>query len=82
MINNASSRCKNCMVLIRMIVLEGLVCNTRIFARYVSSKDNGKADALSRFQWKRFHNLVGQTMNVQSTPIPESLWPMEKLWVF
>ena len=35
MINNASSKCKNCMVLLRMIVLEGLVCNTRVFARYV-----------------------------------------------
>ena len=30
MINNSSSKCKNCMVLIR--ILEGLVCNTRIFA--------------------------------------------------
>ena len=38
MINNASSKCKNCMVLIRMIVLEGLVCNTGVFAKYVRSK--------------------------------------------
>ena len=37
MINNSSSRCKNCMVLIRIIVLESLVCNTRVFARYVRS---------------------------------------------
>ena len=51
MINNSSSKCKNCMVLIRMLVLEGLVCNTRVFARYVKSKDNDKADALSRLQW-------------------------------
>ena len=54
MINNSSAKCKNCMVLIRMIVLEGLVCNTRVFAKYVRSKDNDKADALSRLQWTRF----------------------------
>ena len=51
MINNSSSKCKNCMVLIRMLVLEGLVCSTRVFARYVKSKDNDRADALSRLQW-------------------------------
>ena len=47
MINNSASKCKNCMILIRMIVLEGLTCNTRVFARFVWSKDNGKVDALS-----------------------------------
>ena len=32
MINNMSSSCKNCMILIRIITLEGLKQNTRIFA--------------------------------------------------
>ena len=82
MINNSSSKCKNCMVLIRMIVLEGLVCNTRVFAKYVSSKDNGKADALSRFQWNRFWSLAGQNMNRNSLPIPTCMWPMEKIWLY
>ena len=81
MINNASSKCKNCMVLIRMIVLEGLVCNTRVFAKYVRSNDNGKADALSRLQWNRFFSLASNSMNSIATPIPPCLWPMNKLWI-
>ena len=48
MINNASSKCKQCMILIRLIVLEGLVWNVKIRAKHVGTKANGKADALSR----------------------------------
>ena len=81
MINNASSSCRNCMVLIRMIVLESLVLNTRVFARYISSKNNGKADALSRLQFKRFLALAGNTMNKVETPIPKALTPMKNLWI-
>ena len=33
MINNSSSRCKNCIVLIRLIVLEGLLHNVRVFIK-------------------------------------------------
>ena len=51
------------MVLIRMIILESLVCNTKIFARHVRTKDNGKADALSRGQWNRFWHLADGKMN-------------------
>ena len=85
MINNATSSCKNCMVLLRIIILEGLVRNTRVFARYVTSKDNGKADALSRMQINRFWSLVqqyGHSMNREMTPIPEALWPKSKLWLW
>ena len=32
MISNSSSKCKNCMVLIRFIVLESLSCYARVFA--------------------------------------------------
>ena len=45
MINSTSSRCRNCMVLLRILVLEGLICNTRIFAKHVRTRLKGKADA-------------------------------------
>ena len=80
MINNSSSKCKNCMVLIRMLVLESLVCNTRVFARYVKSKDNDKADALSRLQWDRFKAL-SHDMNDMPTPIPQQIWSIDKIWL-
>ena len=81
MINNSSSNCKNCMVLIRMVVMEGLVCNTRVFARHVSSKNNAKADALSRLQWNRFRQLANGQMSDIITSIPACMWPMKKIWV-
>ena len=46
MINNSTSSCKNCMVLIRIITAESILRNVRIFAKHVSTKNNGKADAL------------------------------------
>ena len=46
MINNTSS-CQNCMVLIRILVLESLKSNVRVFAKYISSKANAYSDALS-----------------------------------
>ena len=54
MINVNTSSCKNCMVLIRIIVLESMKNNVRIYAEHVKSEDNNLADALSRFQFSRF----------------------------
>ena len=57
MINNTSSTCKNCMVLIRIIVLHSLIHNVRVYAKYVKSKDNEVSDSLSRLDWVRFNKL-------------------------
>ena len=54
MINNNTSKCKNCMILIRLIVLHSLINNVRIFARHVDTKSNAISDSLSRFQQKCF----------------------------
>ena len=80
MINNNSSKCKNCMVLIRLITLKGMIHNVRIFAKHVSTKDNGKADALSRLDFKRFWSL-DPGMDEKCTEIPRHLWPLDKIWV-
>ena len=48
MVNNLTSGCKNCMVLLRLLVLNGLYYNRRILVKYVKSRDNILADALSR----------------------------------
>ena len=81
MINSTSSRCRNCMVLLRILVLEGLICNMRIFAKHIRTHLNGKADALSRLDFKRFLKLGGASMDKNPTPIPDCLWPMDKLWL-
>ena len=84
MVNNNSSKCKNCMVLLQIIVLQGLIHNVQVTAKYVRSLDNGQADALLRGQWDRFDKLskeLGITLEEKPENIPEDIWPMHKLWL-
>ena len=46
MINSSTSSCRNCMYLLRLIILDNLVHNRRVFAKYVRSQDNELSDAL------------------------------------
>ena len=58
MINNGSSSCKHCMVLIRLLTLNGLQFNRRVFAKYVIGKSNKLSDSLSRLKIKLFKKLA------------------------
>ena len=82
MLNKNTSKCPNCMVLIRIIVLFSLKFNVRIFAKHVKTKANKIADSLSRQQWTRFRNL-SKTKPLNKFPdrIPEQLWPMTKIYI-
>ena len=80
MINNMMSSCKNCMILIRMLTLNGLKHSHRIKAKYVSMKNNYLADALSHGQFERFRKL-GPHMNKIPHIIHPDLWLMSKLWL-
>ena len=81
MINKATSSCKHCMNLIRIVILESLKQNVRIYAKYVSSKDNAISDALSRNQMARFVKLTKDLeMDENSMPVPSTIWPMCKVW--
>ena len=81
MLNTTSSNCKQCMILMRKIVLYSLIYNVRVFAKHVSSQNNTIADSLLRFQMNRFHQLTTEKqMEPNPTPIPEEIWPIEKIW--
>ena len=80
MINQSSSNCHKCMALIRLLVAESIFRNVRIFAKHVRTKANGKADALSRLDFRRFWRLAGDTMNLEPSILPKEIWPMRKLW--
>ena len=85
MINQTSTSCKNCMVLIRMIVLKGLIENVRVFARHVEGVKNTLADSLSRDKVEHFKELCaarGKTINDIPDELPEVMWPMERIWKF
>ena len=81
MVNNMSAKCKNSMALLRIVVMEGVVNNVRIRAKYIDTKSNEKADALSRLDFKHFARLAKDSMSQVSTPIPNFLWPLDRLWI-
>ena len=82
MINNSSSSCGHCMVLIRIIVLKCLVHNTRIYGKHLRTECNGIADALSRFQTNRFKKLAPELAEIKKTETPQAIWPLHKVWFF
>ena len=75
MINSNSSSCRNCMVLIRLIVLKSLVENVRVFAKYIKSSDNTCADLLSRGNLRKFRLLTKRKYESQPTSTPSELLP-------
>ena len=82
MINNNSSKCKNCMVLIRILVLHSLRHNVSIYAKHVKTLNNGIADSLSCFQTSRFRRLTKRLkMDPEPNPIPDQIWPISKVWL-
>ena len=79
MINNLTSSCGNCMILIRLITLNGIKHNRRLTARYIASEANELSDALSRNQMEHFRK-VGPHMNQDSDVISADIWLIDKIW--
>ena len=80
MINSQSSKCKHCMKLIRLITLNGLINNIRVFSKHVTSEMNGLADSLSRLQWGCFWELAPNNMKRFPRKIPSTIWPPSKFF--
>ena len=80
MINNTSSSCRNCMYLLRLLVLNNLVNDRRIFCRHVYSENNILADSLSRLQFDRFWKNAPETMDPYPSVISPLVWPLTKIW--
>ena len=83
MINNQSSKEKQCMVLLRLLVTECLICNSRVFARHVREIHNEFSDFLSRKRLDKFWNLArdrNMFFKAKSEILPESIYPPRKLW--
>ena len=82
MVNNTSSKCKNCMILIRKLTLKCLQNNARVFCHWVKGSLNQRADFLSRQKICQFKKLVtGAKIDPEPTKLPEELWPASKIWL-
>ena len=68
------------MVLIRLLVLQGLVFNVHITAKHVSGKLNRISDQLSRNRTEQMHRENPGRFTATPTPLPEQLWPIQKIW--
>ena len=79
MINNTTSSCPHCLMLLRMLVLHSMECNVCVFAKYISSKNNRNSDLLSRLKLDEFKRSNPQ-VEATSTEVPSVLWPMNKVW--
>ena len=81
MINKNSSSCSRCLNLIRILVLESMLQNVRVYAKYVPSKQNKMADCLSRLKICSFLRIARKfNMDAEPTAVPNILWPLEKVW--
>ena len=84
MINNNTSNCRNCMVLIRILVLHSLKHNVRLSAKHVIGTENIYADSLSRMKYGQFWKIArknNKSFRNRSAEIPDCLNPMAKLWI-
>ena len=82
MINETTSTCCNCMVLIRILTFHCLVINLKVVAEHIVTQKNEIADSLSRFQYKRFNKLTAHlNLDTSVTPVPEEIWPPNELWL-
>ena len=83
MMNSTVSKCKYCMVLIRMVILRNLNYNFRIFAEHIKGDDNYLSDRLSRMQIEEFKRLAkkdGRIIDDEPTPLNNEIWPLSVLW--
>ena len=72
-INKQTSKCPEIMKLVRFFILQCLKFNLSFYAKHIPGKENNIADALSRFQMRRFRELAPQAA-VECTPVPGFLW--------
>ena len=80
MINKNTSSNKNCMVLIRILVLFSLIHNVRVRAKHVPGKLNEISDWLSRNRIDKFEEKYGSKFATHRTPLSDLIWPMDQIW--
>ena len=84
MVNNTTSKCPQCMVLLRIIVLECMIWNVKLSADHVRTADNKFADLLSRLKYKEFRCLA-RKQNIKfsrlNTELPSEMLPLSNLLV-
>ena len=66
------------MVLLRLITLQGMIHNVRIFCKHVKTEENTIADSLSRGLMDTFWKNCPEDMNKYPVEIPSEIWPVSE----
>ena len=80
MVNKSCSPCKDCMTLLRILTLNNLNNNIRLWVKFIPTKKNLLADSLSRLKFDTFWKHAPATMDNYPTKLPFSIWPASKIW--
>ena len=62
MVNNLTSRCHQCMKLIRLLTINNLQHDRRVFVQHIEGKRNVLSDVLSHLKLDKFFRLVPSTV--------------------
>ena len=79
-INGDSSGCPYCMELLRMLTINNMQYDRRVFSEHVEGRKNTFADLLSRQRLRRFKQLAPDCMEANPERLPGQLWPLSVLW--
>ena len=78
--NSLTSKCTHSMKLVRMLTMDNIRNNRKIYVEYVKSEENVLADALSRQNFTKFWKFAPKSMNKRQDYVHSSLHPIEKVW--
>ena len=81
MVNNLSARCLQSMKLIRLLALDNLKHDRRVYIQHIEGKNNILSHALSRINLKRFFKKAPKSVNQYPDKINPMLWPLTKIWI-
>ena len=82
MVNHITSSCQQCMVLLRLLVLNGLVYNRRVFVKHIRTHVNILADSLSRRKFRTFWKHAPSHTHAVADKLTDALPPISQLWLY
>ena len=80
MVNSTSSKCPQCMKLIRLLVLNNLIYNRKIYVHHIRTDLNILADSLSRQNFKEFWDNAPTFTRKYPDKLTTEIWPVNKVW--
>ena len=80
MVSSTVSGCPFCMELLRMLTINNMFFNRRVFADHVITSKNVLADHLSRLRLNQFFKHAPKDVKPYPEKLPVELWPLSRLW--